>query len=60
MMEAETTKPHLNLMADGSEKHKQAMLSSPLESVAIGGKLLEGWTTPGDGCLHALEAPFRQ
>jgi hypothetical protein len=46
MMEAETTKPHLNLMADGSEKHKQAMLSSPLESVAIGGKLLEGWTTP--------------
>ena len=46
MMEAETTKPHLNLMADGSEKHKHAMLSSPLESVAIGGKLLEGWTTP--------------
>ena len=45
-MEAETTKPHLNLMADGSEKHKHAMLSSPLESVAIGGKLLEGWTTP--------------
>ena len=46
MTEAEITKPHLNLMADGSEKHKHAMLSSPLQSVAIGGKLLDGWTTP--------------
>ena len=46
MMHDEVCKPHIDLKSDGSQKFKEALLAHPLESVAIGGILIEGWKTP--------------
>ena len=46
MMHDEVCKPHIDLKSDGSQKFKEALLANPLESVAIGGILIEGWKTP--------------
>ena len=45
-MHDEVCKPHIDLKSDGSQKFKEALLAHPLESVAIGGILIEGWKTP--------------
>ena len=46
MMHSTLCKPHFDLKSDGSQKFKEALLANPLESVAIGGILIEGWKTP--------------
>ena len=46
MMHDKVCKPHIDLKSDGSQKFKEALLANPLESVAIGGTLIEGWKTP--------------
>ena len=46
MMHDKVCKPHIDLKSDGSQKFKEALLAHPLESVAIGGILIEGWKTP--------------
>ena len=46
MMHDAVCKPHIDLKSDGSQKFKEALLANPLESVAIGGTLIEGWKTP--------------
>ena len=39
-------KPHMGLLSDGSDEHKNALLANPIEAISVGGKLLAGWTTP--------------
>ena len=46
------------LKSDGSQKFKDALLANPIESVAIGGSLIEGWKTPDfDSVFSQAKAP---
>ena len=53
MQDFPVVKPHMDLLSDGSKKHKDAMLASPIESIAVGGKLLSEWTTPLDASVFS-------
>ena len=46
MEDFDIAKPHMGLLSDGSDEHKNALLANPIEAISVGGKLLAGWTTP--------------
>ena len=65
MDDFDIVKPHINLLSDGSTAHKNALLADPIEAISVGGKLLEGWTTPPfpsvfSWAANAVTAPSKQ